>query len=91
MLRIDKYADFETLAREVEYGRIEGVDFYLDDDDPALRSAEHDGRAPARKFANFLRRKKGVCSFSVLKIQDGLPMYGESEIKEGAYQSHRFA
>lgn len=84
---IDRLEEFERLAQEIEYGRIEDVTFDLEDRDlMGLPTKE-----PMRKFLKMLRDRNGSATFSVLKIQFGLPMYGEVEIQEGAIQSHKFS
>ncbi len=84
---IDRLDDFVRLAEEIEYGRIEDVTFDIDDDD----FTRLPGSEPMRNFMNTLRDRNGSATFSVLKIQNGLPMFGEIEIKKGAVKSHKWA
>jgi hypothetical protein len=83
---IDRLDDFVRLAKEIEFGRIEDVTFDIDDGDFVRADSE-----PMRKFLKTLRDRNGSATFGVLKIQNGLPMFGEIEIRKGAIQSHKWA
>jgi len=86
-MRIEKLDDFVRLAEEIEFGRIEDVTFDIDMDD-LIRLP---GAEPMRKFMNTIRDRHGSVTFTVLKIQNKLPMFGEIEIMKGAIQSHKWA
>ena len=82
--------DFVVYALALRYGRVEDVAFDIDPDELRL---EPDHKLPLRRFVEFLREHEGSVHFEVLKIQDGLPMHGETQFRgqKQAVQSHKFA
>jgi hypothetical protein len=89
----EKFSVAIRFMRELDFGRLENVRFACSPDDPHLRAALDSRSIPLRNFAQTLYDSRGQCSFTVLKVQNGLPIHGESEFAfEGqtAVRSHKF-
>lgn len=93
---MNHFDDFDTLLdvlAELKFGRLEDVTLDIPDDDPALAEysrIDADVQKPIRQFSLFVKGK-GHLVFLVLKVQNGLPMFGEVEVQPGRIKSLKFA
>lgn len=87
-MNIQRLEEFLALTREIQYGRLEDVHFDLD---LKIEPGTYSFAKPMMNFIEELSRRNGHAHFTVLKIQDSLPMYGESQLRPNAIKSYKFA
>ncbi|WP_119071541.1 hypothetical protein [Aggregatilinea lenta] len=97
MIPIPTFQSFQSLVtamHQLGYGRIEDVEIQVDVTEPALIRALRAPEKPLRALAEHLTAQCGAAAFEVLKVQDGLPVHGESRVTIDGYQmvrSHKFS
>jgi len=89
-MRFQQFDEFRDFLARVSYGHISDVTVEFDDADAGYKSASRSPHKPLREFAETVKRHGGVMNFLVLKIQDGLPVFGETEYAPSVVQSHKF-
>ncbi len=89
-MRYSKFSEFLHDVQDLQFGQFEDVTFDIEDSDTELQRAMQDQRLALCQFAIFLRRKNGSATFKVLKVQDGLPMMGETYLRPGVLRTFRF-
>lgn len=87
------YDQFEELVAEmerIEFGSLENIELNFDPEDPRLvQSLSLEEKRPLRMFARYVRNK-GPLRFDILKIQNGLPMFGEQRLDEHRVKHLKF-
>lgn len=97
MIPIPTFQSFQSLVtamRQLGYGRIENIEIQVDVNDPALVRALRAPEKPLRALAEHLTAQCGAAAFEVLKVQDGLPVHGESRVvidTRPMIRSHKFS
>lgn len=88
----DSFDRFMRFADALEFGYVEDITLAIAEDDHAWRAARFDSRTPIRKFAKVIEDHGGCVHFLVIKVQNGLPVHGETLFAglTGAVKSHKF-
>ncbi len=88
------FKDICTVLEALEYGRLDNVEITVDVSEEELQRAAQSTKVPLRNFARHLVDEGGHSTFMTLKVQNGLPVYGEKRFSyagKAGVKSYKFS